>query len=205
MRVKNKKEVVGELLLIIVMVWGFLVLPMSIDMHRDVVEAKSYVDDYFRRQSEAEAEKLKNSPDNVIPQETRHIPQEVGKKPENVKKQAKTHSHVERYKAEMSKIAKVAEEIGYSHVERLYRLAHCESRFDNSRTNKNTDSKATTDRGIFQYNDYWHKEVSDSCARNTECATRRTIELTRNVQREQDVQWSCRGVWLDESYDYMAL
>lgn len=105
---------------------------------------------------------------------------------------------------EMATIASVAKEMNYSNVEALYRLAHCESRFDNSRTNTNSDKRKTNDRGIFQYNDYWHPEVSEVCARDTACATKRTIELTRNAQNASEIQWSCRGAFFDEDYNYLA-
>lgn len=205
MREQNKKEKVGELLVVCMIIWGGVVLPLGANMGRDVAEAKAYTDDYFTRKQQIQEEKLKNSPENVIPYENRNIPTEVQKKPENVKKQAKTYTHSDRYRVEMQKIAKVAKDMGFTHVERLYRLAHCESRFDNSRTNKNKDSRSTTDRGIFQFNDYWHPEVSEACARDTECATKRAVELTRNVDQVEKIQWSCRGVWLDESYNYSSL
>jgi len=102
---------------------------------------------------------------------------------------------------EMATIKRVAEEMGYSDYKALLRLAHCESRFDNARTNKNVSPTigVTYDRGIFQFNDYWHPEMSEACARNTECATKRTIELVSTGT----VNWSCAGVFHDESYDYL--
>merc|ERR1712039_780611 len=35
--------------------------------------------------------------------------------------------------------------------------------------NFNTDSHHSEDRGLWQINNYWHKEVSDSCAFNCKC------------------------------------
>ena len=38
-----------------------------------------------------------------------------------------------------------------------------------SATNTNSDSHHSVDRGLWQINNYWHKEVTDSCAFNSAC------------------------------------
>jgi len=50
------------------------------------------------------------------------------------------------------------------------RVAKCESGLNCSATNKNSDS--SIDRGLFQWNDKWHPEITDECAFDLECSTR---------------------------------
>lgn len=52
-------------------------------------------------------------------------------------------------------------------------VARCESELNPKATNKIGNHPSTsTDRGLYQWNDYWHKEISDECAFNPECATK---------------------------------
>ncbi|WP_330277480.1 FG-GAP-like repeat-containing protein [Lentzea sp. NBC_00516] len=44
-----------------------------------------------------------------------------------------------------------------------------ESRCDPSARYVNSDSHNSVDRGLWQINDYWHPEVSDTCAYNAQC------------------------------------
>ena len=50
------------------------------------------------------------------------------------------------------------------------RVARCESGLNPAAKNVNTNK--TIDRGVFQWNDKWHPEISDGCAYDTERATR---------------------------------
>jgi len=49
------------------------------------------------------------------------------------------------------------------------RVAKCESGLNCSAVGKNTNG--TVDRGLFQWNDKWHPEITDECAFNLECST----------------------------------
>jgi len=50
------------------------------------------------------------------------------------------------------------------------RVAKCESGLDYLAVGKNTNG--TTDRGLYQWNDKWHPEITDKCAFDLECSTR---------------------------------
>jgi len=50
------------------------------------------------------------------------------------------------------------------------RVATCESSLNPSAKNVNTDG--SVDRGVFQWNNKWHPEISDVCAFDVECAAR---------------------------------
>ena len=50
------------------------------------------------------------------------------------------------------------------------RVARCESGLNPAAININTDK--SKDRGLFQWNDKWHPEITDEIAFDPECATR---------------------------------
>lgn len=85
-------------------------------------------------------------------------------------------------------IRAIAAEQNFQWPDYLVKLAHCESRLNPAATNTNTDARKTTDRGVFQINDYWHPEVSDECAFDTRCATEWTMSrINAGYQHE----WTC--------------
>lgn len=51
------------------------------------------------------------------------------------------------------------------------RVARCESGLDPHQTGINKDW--SLDRGLYQWNDKYHPEISDTCAYNLECATKK--------------------------------
>jgi len=55
-------------------------------------------------------------------------------------------------------------------VNSFYCLAVAESGVLPNNSARNTDKYRTLDRGLYMINDYWHPEVSDSCAYNAECS-----------------------------------
>lgn len=76
-------------------------------------------------------------------------------------------------------IRRLAKEANFPWVNWLVKIANCESRLNPLATNnKGNTPKGSTDRGLFMFSDYWHKEVSDECAFSTECSTKKAIELT---------------------------
>lgn len=83
----------------------------------------------------------------------------------------------------------IAEEENFKDVEYLVNLAYCESRLDpygiNNRNNYPADSY---DRGLFQYNSYWQKRISNACAFNVDCSTRETIKM---LKKGQHSLWAC--------------
>lgn len=57
------------------------------------------------------------------------------------------------------------------------RVAVCESGLNPFSINYNANG--TIDRGVFQWNDFYHPEVTDKCAFNLECATRAFCKAVR--------------------------
>jgi len=50
------------------------------------------------------------------------------------------------------------------------KVAKCESNLEPNAVCFNRNG--TRDRGLFQWNDFWHPEISDECAFNVQCSTR---------------------------------
>ena len=75
------------------------------------------------------------------------------------------------------RIRDIAREIGVD-PKLAVRVARCESGLDPAAVNINTDK--SRDRGVFQWNDKWHPEVSDDCAFDVECATREFCKAVKN-------------------------
>lgn len=86
-------------------------------------------------------------------------------------------------------IRQIAEEKGFKWADYLVRLAKCESGLKPKNSNSKGNTPAgSVDRGLFQINNYWHKEVSDSCAYDLRCSTEWTIQrIEAGYQRE----WVC--------------
>ncbi len=71
-------------------------------------------------------------------------------------------------------IARLAKENNFKWPEYLSRLAFFESSYNPKAINKNKNG--SIDRGIFQWNDKAHPEISDKCAFNIECSTLATMK-----------------------------
>lgn len=65
-------------------------------------------------------------------------------------------------------IRKIAKDYGVDPKLAL-KVAECESGLDPTATNRNPNG--TIDRGLFQWNDYWHPEITNDCAFNVICST----------------------------------
>lgn len=79
-------------------------------------------------------------------------------------------------------IKRVAKEEGVN-VTKAVRVAKCESGLDPKAVNVNKNG--SKDRGVFQWNDKWHPEISDECAFDVECATRAFCK----AYREGHLSW----------------
>jgi hypothetical protein len=55
-------------------------------------------------------------------------------------------------------------------------------------TNTNTDARHTVDRGPFQINNYWHREVPDSCAFDLGCSAAAAYKISGGFKSFS--QWS---------------
>ena len=86
-------------------------------------------------------------------------------------------------------IRDIAEHENFEWADYLVRLAMCESRLDPLAINGNGNYPSnSTDRGLFQINNYWHYEVSDACAYNLECSTVWTIN---RINQGYQSEWVC--------------
>ncbi len=86
-------------------------------------------------------------------------------------------------------ITRIASEMNFKYTDYLLRLAYCESRFDpNAVNDKNNKPTHSVDRGLFQINNYWHKDVTDAQAFDPEFATRWTIE---KINQGKQHYWVC--------------
>jgi hypothetical protein len=87
-------------------------------------------------------------------------------------------------------IRRIAKEEGVD-PDLAVRVARCESNLDPNAKNINNDG--TIDRGLYQWNDFWHPEVSDDDAYDPEKATR----LFCKAVKEGHLNWwnSSRKCW----------
>jgi hypothetical protein len=70
-------------------------------------------------------------------------------------------------------------------------IINAESRGDATARNTNTDKQKSVDRGGWQFNSYWHREVSDKCADDPLCSSRRALIVSRGGTDFS--QWSTKG------------
>lgn len=98
------------------------------------------------------------------------------------------------------KIVAIAKEEGYQNVNYLLSLADCESSFVPSNRNaKNNKPKHSIDRGLYMFNSYWQKSVSDKCAFDLECSTKKTIEYLKAGRQSL---WVCDSIIKEYSDKY---
>jgi len=83
-------------------------------------------------------------------------------------------------------IIKIAKEENFQYTDYLLRLAYCESRFNPKAINDN--GRLLRDIGVFQINEYWHRDISQEQAENVEFATKWTMNMiNKGFQR----RWMC--------------
>lgn len=71
-------------------------------------------------------------------------------------------------------------------------LANCESGFKPDLVNKTNNHPAfSRDRGLWQFSDFYHPEVSDACAFDVPCSTKIAISQVRSGDAED---WICTGI-----------
>ncbi len=86
-------------------------------------------------------------------------------------------------------IRDIASEHDFQWTEYLVKLAICESNLNQFAINSKGNSPAwSTDRGVFQINDYWQSKVSNECSFNIRCATEFTID---KINKGQQSLWVC--------------
>lgn len=109
---------------------------------------------------------------------------------QEVKQQAPQDYLVDSQKEDVeATIRRIAREENFKWTDYLVRLAKCESSLNPNTTNtKNNKPAYSKDRGLFQINDYWHKEVTDECAYDIDCSTRWTIKQINNGKQKE---WVC--------------
>lgn len=88
-----------------------------------------------------------------------------------------------------SLILRIAKEENFKWPDYLVRLANCESRLDpNAKNDRNNKPAHSVDRGLFQINSYWHRDVTDTEAYNPVFATRWTIQ---KINEGKQHYWVC--------------
>jgi len=89
-------------------------------------------------------------------------------------------------------IRAIADELNFKWPDYLVRLANCESGLNPRAVNdKGNNPKDSKDRGLFQYNSYWQAKVSDDCAFDIDCSTRKTIEMINSGRQHL---WVCNKI-----------
>ena len=104
----------------------------------------------------------------------------------------KTVKTTQSQQAVIKTVLNVAKSMNYTNTAYLLALADCESSLDpqnsNSRGNK---PKGSVDRGLFMFNSYWRKDVSNACAYDVTCATKKTIE---HLKKGRAREWMCDAI-----------
>ena len=83
-------------------------------------------------------------------------------------------------------IRDIANEHNFQWPDYLVRLSFCESRHNPYATNGNGGH--SIDRGLFQWNDKYHPEISDECAFDIRCST---IETMNAINSGNQSWWVC--------------
>jgi len=73
------------------------------------------------------------------------------------------------------------------------KIIDCESKGNPDAHAVNWDNMAGVDRGLWQINSLYHKEVSNECAYNYQCATFEAIKIYREWGNNWNA-WSCKKV-----------
>lgn len=109
---------------------------------------------------------------------------------------AQTETDLKQTETVEDMIHRLADEVNFQWPDYLVRLAKCESGLNplvkNERNNYPINS---TDRGLFQINNYWHYEISDAEAFDAEFAINWTMErINAGYQNE----WVCNNIILNQ-------
>lgn len=92
------------------------------------------------------------------------------------------------------RIMALAYEADFKWPNYLVRLAHCESRLDPKALNtKGNNPSDSYDRGLFQFNSYWQNQISDDCAYDLDCSTKKAMEMINNGKQHL---WACNNIIL---------
>lgn len=86
-------------------------------------------------------------------------------------------------------IIAIAKERGWNDnsIDILVKIAKCESRLDRFAIGVNNNR--TVDRGLFQFNSHWRKDISSECAFDISCATNEAINTAN--KNGDFYAWSC--------------
>ncbi len=86
-------------------------------------------------------------------------------------------------------IRKIAKEQNFKFENYLVKLACCEGLMSPETENaKGNYPVGSIDRGLYGINNYWHKEVSDECAKDIHCSTEWTIN---RINAGYQYEWKC--------------
>lgn len=133
------------------------------------------------------AQKQQEEADKALAEQVEEVKQEV-------KEVKATIGETDNQRKVEIEIRKIAQEKNFKWPDYLVRLAFCESRLNPSSINTKGNYPATSkDRGLFQYNSHWQKQVSDECAFDLRCSTEKTIE---KINAGGQGIWVCNDIVL---------
>ncbi len=92
----------------------------------------------------------------------------------------------------MRQVARVVLDAGFSGegAAKAVAVAWAESSGITNARNVNSDSHRSVDRGLWQINSYWHREVSDACADDPACAAKAAFRISNGGG-----DWSQWATW----------
>lgn len=94
----------------------------------------------------------------------------------------------ENQKQIAAKIIDIAKREDFQYIPYLLELSYCESRLGEIQLNDKGNTPPSRDRGLFQINDYWHKDISDAQAFDLEFSTTWTIKM---INKGYQARWAC--------------
>lgn len=120
---------------------------------------------------------------------------DILEQPEILKHEIKGLNLNENQKIVANKIIELAKKENFKWTPYLLKLAYCESRLGEVQININSNG-AGKDRGVFQINDYWHKDISDAQAYDLEFATKWTMNM---INKGYQHRWACDKLVLKQN------
>lgn len=157
----------------------------TIRLDREMIEYTRQI--VVAQEQQAQAEKALSESVEEVKQEVKAIKNDT----EEIKA---TIGQTEAEKKVEIEIRKIAKEKNFKYPTYLVRLAYCESRLNPSVVNtKGNKPAGSRDRGLFQWNSYHQKQMSDKCAFDLRCSTEKTIE---KINAGGQGIWVCNDIVL---------
>jgi len=158
-----------------------------IELDREMVEYTRQI--VVSREQQAQADK-------ALAEQATEIKKEIKQVKEEVEEIKATIGQTDKEKKVEIEIRKIAKEKNFKYPTYLVRLAYCESQLNPASINTEGNKPAgSRDRGLFQWNSYHQKQMSDKCAFSTDCSTRATID---KINAGGQGIWVCNDIVLNK-------